>query len=401
MTDTAIVPRESARPGTAGADPGLGRNMTTPVPWRARVRRAWPVARYIIGLGLAALVIDQLTDQKTELAGAASALAHLHWGWVALAVAAEAGSFLALVQLQRGLLAAGQVRVPAGPLAAITLAANSITNSLPAGTVIATVFSFRQFRRHNADEAVAGWSVAATFVAASVTLAAVSAAGALIAGAEGANLDLVGVIVAVLLLTLAMAAVFVQNRALIRTVSVLVRLCRRLTGWPRGETAVHADRIITRLTAVRLSRGQAAAALAWGLANWALDCGCLALAFLAVGSTVPWQGLLLAYGAGQLAANLPITPGGLGVVEGSLTIAIVAFSGPSALTAIAVLLYRVISFWLALPIGWACWAWLEWTNRRRPMTALASGPDAADPGSAPVLGLLPGDDGDVPQAVGQ
>jgi len=37
-----------------------------------------------------------------------------------------------------------------------------------------------------------------------------------------------------------------------------------------------------------------------------------------------WKGLLLAYGAGQLAADLPITPGGLGVVEGSLTIALVA-----------------------------------------------------------------------------
>ena len=64
-----------------------------------------------------------------------------------------------------------------------------------------------------------------------------------------------------------------------------------------------------------------------GLGNWVADCGCLALSFLAVGARVPWRGLLLAYGAGQLATILPITPGGLGVVEGSLTVALVTFGG--------------------------------------------------------------------------
>jgi hypothetical protein len=87
---------------------------------------------------------------------------------------------------------------------------------------------------------------------------------------------------------------------------------------------------------------------------------------------VPWKGLLLAYGAGQLAANLPITPGGLGVVEGSLTIAIVAYGGAAGSTVVAVLLYRFISFWLILPIGWAAWGWLTWIARRRPLPMPAS-----------------------------
>jgi uncharacterized membrane protein YbhN (UPF0104 family) len=225
----------------------------------------------------------------------------------------------------------------------------------------------------------------------------VAGIGASVAGAEGASLDLIGVIVAAFVLAVAMGAVFVQERALIWTVSALLRLSRRLTSWPRGELAAYINRIIARLTVVHLSPRQEVRALGWGLANWLSDCGCLALSFLAVGAGVPWKGLLLAYGAGQLAANLPITPGGLGVVEGSLTIAIVAYGGSAPTTVAAVLLYRVLSFWLMLPIGWGAWAWLAWAGRRQPLpvTAVANPgpPDAGSPDAVPAGAGVAGDAG--------
>ena len=106
------------------------------------------------------------------------------------------------------------------------------------------------------------------------------------------------------------------------------------------------------MTAVRLNWTQIGRIVAWGTANWLLDCACFAMMFRAIDAPIPWKGLLLAYGAGQLAATLPITPGGLGVVEGSITVALVAFGGAETSTAYAVLLYRVISFWMILVIGW-------------------------------------------------
>ena len=157
------------------------REHDDPRPWRARVRRAWPVAKYVIGLVLAALAFEQLVGHKSELTEATLALRRLRWEWVLLGVAAEAGSFLAFAQVQRRSLRAGRADVAIGPMVAITLAAQSITNSLPAGSVIAPVYAFRQYRRRGADEAVAGWSVVATFVVASVTLAVVAAIGASVA----------------------------------------------------------------------------------------------------------------------------------------------------------------------------------------------------------------------------
>ena len=41
------------------------------------------------------------------------------------------------------------------------------------------------------------------------------------------------------------------------------------------------------------------------------------------------------------------------------------FGGAEASTVAAVLLYRILSFWIELPVGWATWAALAWQGRRR------------------------------------
>jgi len=92
------------------------------------------------------------------------------------------------------------------------------------------------------------------------------------------------------------------------------------------------------------------------LLSWLADCVCLTAAFQAVGASAPWPGLVLAYGASQLAACLPVLPGGLGLVEGSLAVGLVAYGGHRSVTVAAVVLYRALSFWILLPIGWGVWA---------------------------------------------
>ncbi len=61
--------------------------------------------------------------------------------------------------------------------------------------------------------------------------------------------------------------------------------------------------------------------------------------------------VLLAYVGGALLAQIPITPGGLGFVEAGLTglLAAAGVNGQDAL--VATLAYRLVSFWLPLPIG--------------------------------------------------
>src|SRR5205807_4925210 len=69
-----------------------------------------------------------------------------------------------------------------------------------------------------------------------------------------------------------------------------------------------------RMRQVRLRPRAWAGSAGLALLNWLVDCACLVACVWAVGGSVPWRGVLLAYGLSQLAACLPIIPGGLGLV---------------------------------------------------------------------------------------
>ncbi|MGP0031490.1 MAG: lysylphosphatidylglycerol synthase transmembrane domain-containing protein [Acidimicrobiales bacterium] len=348
-----------------------------------RSRRLWSIVRYLLGIGVLCLALWVLSSHRYELSGFSHVLANLNWWWIPPAVVAEALSFVCFAALQQQFLRSGGLTAPRVPLLNMTFASQAMANSLPAGNAVAAIYAFRWYRRFGADDTLAAWSLAGTMVATAVTLSLVAAGGLVLATGEGASLDLVPVLIGVLLFTVALGVLFVYERPLFAVVSWAIRASRRLIGRPRGDTTAEIERIVAWVTTVRLGWRQIRNILLWGTANWLFDCACFAMMFWAIGSPVPWKGLLLAYGAGQLAATLPITPGGLGVVEGSITIALVAFGGVEVTTVDAVLLYRFISFWLVLVVGWALWGLLALQVRRGKWSRLvrdadiAAGPEVA------------------------
>lgn len=349
---------------TAGGEPPGRPRPSRYVRAKAVVRRVWPVLRWLIALAALALVVEVLQDNRGDLTQLGYAFSHLRWWWLPVAVVLEAASYVAFTGMQRDLLRAGGVEAPIGSLLSVSLASQAITNSLPGGTAVAAVYGFRWYRRFGADDTIAGWALVGTLVVAGVSLSLVAALGLALAAGEGASLDLIPVIVGVLVVAVAAGALFVYERPLGWAVSHGVRLWHRLTGRPRGDVAANIARVVERLTVVRLGWRQAVDITGWGVANWLFDCACFALCFPVIGAGIPLKGLLLAYGAGQLAANLPITPGGLGAVEGSITIALVAFGGARTSTVDAVLVYRLISFWGELAFGWSAWGGLNLAVRR-------------------------------------
>ncbi|MEA2429423.1 MAG: putative heme transporter, partial [Thermoleophilaceae bacterium] len=92
------------------------------------------------------------------------------------------------------------------------------------------------------------------------------------------------------------------------------------------------------------------AVIAGNIGYWAFDNAVLWATFHAVGFAPPITVLLLGYLIGQLGGLLPL-PGGLGGIDGGLIGTLVVYGASLAPTAAAVLIYRVILFWLPLLIG--------------------------------------------------
>jgi glycosyltransferase 2 family protein len=65
------------------------------------------------------------------------------------------------------------------------------------------------------------------------------------------------------------------------------------------------------------------------------------------------------YLTGSAIGSIIPTPGGLGAVEAALTAGLTAAGVPGAVAVSAVLLFRLLTFWLPVPLGWAALDFLE------------------------------------------
>jgi glycosyltransferase 2 family protein len=86
---------------------------------------------------------------------------------------------------------------------------------------------------------------------------------------------------------------------------------------------------------------------------------CLAACVAAFGRSLPIASIAVVYLTGSAIGSILPTPGGLGGVEAALTAGLTAAGLPGAVAVSAVLLFRLITFWLPVPFGWAALSFLE------------------------------------------
>jgi pimeloyl-ACP methyl ester carboxylesterase len=320
------------------------------------------------GAALAAVTVAGVAE-RTAVAASFTVLVHLQWLWIPAAVGLETASMAAFAIMLRRLLAAGGARVGVRPMLATAYAANAVSVSVPlAGPALATAFTFRRFTRQGADAPVAGWSLLAGGVISSVAAALIVVGGGVAAGNILVTAVTVpGGVLAVALLVAAVAAVRRPRLrgALERPAGWLLRQGSRMLRRPVAEPGQTIQAWAQRLGSLQLSPSGWLTATGLALANWLADVAVLAVSIHAAGATIPWRDLLLVYGSGIAAQSLNITPGGLGVTEGSLSLALVATGLGTSQALAAVLLYRLASFWLVALAGWLVVFWLRRPQARR------------------------------------
>jgi glycosyltransferase 2 family protein len=89
---------------------------------------------------------------------------------------------------------------------------------------------------------------------------------------------------------------------------------------------------------------------------------CLSSCVAAFGSSVPFAKIGVVYLSGSALGSIIPTPGGLGAVEALLTAGLTAAGLHGGVAVSAVLLFRVLTFWLPVPVGWVAFNYLERHN---------------------------------------
>jgi len=330
----------SSAPPRTSHGPGPGEQDAQP-------RRHHRARIAVVVLGAAAITTLIVLDRHT-LAKSLSLLGSLNLLWFTAAIACECVSLTAFGLSRRRLLRADGHAATFRSVMAITYAGNALSMSVPfAGSQLAVVFSYRQFRRRGLDPAITGWALGVSAIASSSALAVVLVVGALLGGAPLATAAgfLGAAVFALPGITVILALRYQRARAIANhALSWGVGTIRRIFRLPVIDPAV-LEEFLQRLSSIRLSWQGYAEVFGLAVANWLFDCAVLACAIRAVGQSVPWYGLLLAYGAGAIAGSTGVTPGGFLIVEVTLTASLVA-AGLTAGPALgAVLAYRLVNFW--------------------------------------------------------
>jgi uncharacterized protein (TIRG00374 family) len=107
-------------------------------------------------------------------------------------------------------------------------------------------------------------------------------------------------------------------------------------------------------------------ALLYAAGKWVFDYLTLVFALAAVGAHPDAALVLVAYAAATLLGQLPLTPGGLGVVEAGLTGTLALIGVDAGQAVLAVLAYRIFNYWLYLPAGLISYIRFQRGRRRTP-----------------------------------
>ena len=348
-------------------------------------RPVWPGRAVTAGAAIVAVAVmaGAAAAERSRLAGSLTVLARLHWTLLPVGILLEATSMGAFAVMFRLLLTRGRVRPTRTSVLTSIYAANAMSVSVPlAGPGLAAAYLFRRFTRLGAGALLAGWALLAGGVISAVAWVLLLAGGGL---ASGRTLALVITVPCVALAIVVAALIGVAARrprlraALEAYLTQTLKLGARLLRWPATDPMLALRAWAERFGALRIPPSTWVLATGASLVNWLADAAVLAVSILAVGAAVPWRDMLLVYLAGIGAQALSLTPGGLAITEGAISVALVA-SGVHVRQAVAAaVLYRLISFWLMAAVGWVILLFLR-----------ARGP-AAESAPEPELEPAPGD----------
>jgi len=242
----------------------------------------------------------------------------------------------------------------------IQLSTRALGSILPAGSAASNALGFRLITSSGVKKADAGFALATAGIGSAVILNVLLWVGLVVSiPLRGSSpVYSTAAVAGAVLMGIVGAIVFglVDDKGRLARV---VRYVYDRLGRDGESAAELLDHLRDRIRGLVAERDVLRRVILWGTANWLLDLLALWLFLRAFGGSVSVDGLLVAFGLANVLASIPITPGGLGIVEGVYIPTLVGFGVPAATATVTVLTYRIAQFWLPILVGGVAYASLR------------------------------------------
>lgn len=316
-----------------------------PFPWKAVVKRA-------VVITIAGVALYLVAPSVIDVFHSWPRLATLTPVWLGMALVAEAGHFVCTIALQRIAL-----RTRAWfPVVTAQLAGNAISLIVPGGAAAGAAVQFRMLAASGMDatDAVGGLTAFSLLGIAGLLILPVLVLPTVLFGSPvSSGLYLAAIVgaIAFVVFTGFGAVVATANAPLVWLGRAIQAVRNRLHRKRRPMESLP-DRLIEQRDLVISVLGkQWWQATLLSVGRLGLDYLCLYGCVRAVGSHPGPALVLLAYAVAGVIGLVPITPGGLGIVEASLSGLLVLAGLDTGQAVLATLAYRLASYWIPLMAG--------------------------------------------------
>ncbi len=320
-------------------------------------RRRRAVLRSGLGLALIAAVFAEIVPRIASYGSVADQLRTVSTPWVAALVAGALVDVLSTALPWRTLLPQLSWLGALG----FTQASTAITTVVPGGAPLGMALSFALLRRLRVDRGHAAFAVALTGIWSQVMIFVYPLVGALLVFAtgrlSGSTATIAGASAAAGAVLVGLTTAALRSPAAARRLGDAAgRIAARVARVLRRDPPHWSGEALVRLRDERLLllRRRWLSLTAATFVNQLAAYLVFELSLRAVGislATIPPSEAFLAWAIGRVISSLPLTPGGIGVVELGMIGTLVGFGGPHAHIVAAVLLYRGVIIAPTLVVG--------------------------------------------------
>jgi uncharacterized protein (TIRG00374 family) len=302
----------------------------------------------ILALIVEYLVIPELVGARKDL----YLLGRLNVGWTIAGVIIEAVSLFCYALLNRVLLPP-EGRPNVSRLFRIDLSAAAVAHVIPAGTVGSAGIGYQLFTAEGIPGTDVGVMMATKGMGSTLVLNVLLWISLVISiPLSGfhpvyATVAIVGAVV----LALAAALIFGITRGEKWTARILRTIGERIPGLRGDRVERIALQAAASIRALGTNPSVLTQSLTWAALNWLLDAASLWCFIAAFGGYANPVGLFAAYGIANVIGAIPITPGGLGIIDTVTPVLLVGFGLTRSVATLGVLGWRLVNFWLPIPTG--------------------------------------------------